>query len=436
MAAFLFLAAATGVVPPNLVVPANSGTFTVMELLPRQAEAAVRTSCPWDETGLTAFPTGSTFSDVTLSAGTKYLISSGITVTGTLTIPATAELIFDDTSFELIALSILVSGKLRVGSPTCRTSSATQHTITLTGARSDANNADIGHKAIVVTGAEAGVDLFGALHQPTWSRLAATGSAGESEIYLQECVEWPIGATIVITTTHRIDWRRHNQNEEMLIASVTCETIDYLGDGASSHDFGKVTLTAPLAHTHYAARGEYQAEVGLLTRNVLVRGAAADSPPTDPQPSGTTCATTQFTDAPCNDYYLTGYGGHLIMQDGATGRLSSAEFHRMGQTNEVGRYPVHLHLLGAAGANSFVSDCSVHESYYRGIVVHGTNETLVTRNVAFDVIGHCFYMESGTEENNEISFNLGAYVHTIGHLTNIRGQFMGVTFGAQKGSGG
>ena len=55
----------------------------------------------------------------------------------------------------------------------------------------------------------------------------------------------------------------------------------------------------------------------------------------------------------------------------------------------IGRYPFHFHLLGPGGANSYVSDSSVHGSFYRGFVVHGTNGTLVTRNVAYDVIGHC-----------------------------------------------
>ena len=195
----------------------------------------------------------------------------------------------------------------------------------------------------------------------------------------------------MVTTTHLVDWRRHNQNEEVEIAAVACEAaVDYLADGVSSHDFGKVTLTAPLAHTHYAKRGEYQAEVGLLSRNVLVRGASADSLATDAQPPETTCETDLYSEVPCIGYYLTGYGGHLIIMPGARGRVSGTEFYRMGQTNVIGRYPMHLHLLGAAGAASFVSDCSVHESFYRGIVVHGTNGTLVTRNVAYDVIGHCY----------------------------------------------
>ena len=394
----------------------------------RLAVSSDRTGCPWEEADLTPFPAGSTHVNVTLETNTRYLLSTDVTVSGTLTVPSGAELIFNDTTFELTAHSILIHGRLRVGSPTCRTSSATRHTITLTGSRSDSDSGLIGHKGIVVSGSAAGIDMFGALSQPSWSRLAATASAGSNELYLQECVEWIPGATIVVTTTHLIDWRRYNRNEQVEIASVACETIDYLEDGQSAHGFARITLTTALQYEHYAVRGEYQAEVGLLTKNMVVRGAAADSPPVDPQPAGTSCNSHLFSDVPCSGYYLTGYGGHLVIQSGASARVSAAEFHRMGQTNIVGRYPFHLHLLGSAGASSFVSDCSVHESYYRGYVVHGTNRSVVTRNVAYDVIGHCFYMESGTEENNEVSYNLGAHVHTIGHFLNFAGQQIDTTF--------
>ena len=415
--------------PANMVVPSNSGSFTVSELLPRETIAPTRTGCPWDDAGLVAFPYGASHAEVTLSRNRKYLLSSGTTITGKLTVPSGAELIFADATFELVAHSIVVNGRLRAGSPTCRTSAATRHTITLTGSRSDADNESAHHKGIVVSGMGAGIDLFGALQQPSWSRLAATASEGESIIYLQECVEWTFSAKLVLTTTHLVDWRRHNQNEEVEIAAVACEAgVDYLGDGTSSHDFGKVTLTAPLAYTHYAKRGEYQAEAGLLSRNMLVRGAAADSPATDPQPDSRTCSTNEHSEVPCNGYYMTGYGGHVLVTGDAAARISAVELFRMGQTNTNGRYPIHLHLLGAAGASSFVSDCSVHESFYRGVVVHGTNSTLVTRNVAYDVIGHCYYMESGNEENNEVSYNLGAHVHQIGHFANIRGQFTGKAF--------
>jgi len=419
--------ASLATVPSNMVVPANSGTFTVSDLLPRVAVPATPSGCPWDEPNLISFPAGD-HTDLTLSANTQYLLSSATTIHGTLTVPASAELIFANTTFELTARSIQVSGRLRIGSPTCRISAAVRHTITLTGARLDSDSSTLGHKGIVVSGATAAIDLFGHLDQPSWSRLAASASAGSSELHLQECVEWAAGATIVVTTTHLVDWRRYHQNEEVVIQSVACETVDYLADGMSTHDFGRVTLTAPLQHPHYAARGEYQAEVGLLSRNVLVRGAAADSLATDPQPSGITCESTLYSEVPCANYYMTGYGGHLIITGSASARLSGAEFYRMGQTNLNGRYPVHFHLLGAAGAASYVSDCSVHESFYRGIVVHGTSSALVTRNVAYDVIGHCYYLESGREENNEVSYNLGALVHVIGHFADFKGQETDTTF--------
>ena len=421
-----FVLASLATVPSNLVVPANSGTFTVSDLLPRVVVPATPSGCPWDEPNLVSFPAGD-HADLTLSANTRYLLSSATTISGTLTVPTGAELIFANATFELTARSIDVSGRLRIGSPTCRISTTVQHTITLTGARSDGDSSTLGHKGIIVSGPQAGIDLFGELQQPSWSRLAATASASENVLYLQECVEWAIGAKLVVTTTHLVDWRRHNQNEEVEVAAVACETVDYLADGASSHAFGKVTLTVPLVHTHYAKRGEYQAEVGLLSRNVLVRGAAADSPATDAQPPSQTCSTADHTEVPCTGYYMTGYGGHVMVTGGAAARLSGAEFFHMGQTNANGRYPIHLHLLGAAGTASFVSDCSVHESFYRGVVVHGTNGTLVTRNVAYDVIGHCYYMESGNEERNEVSFNLGAHVHMIGFLP-IRGQATDAAF--------
>jgi len=38
----------------------------------------------------------------------------------------------------------------------------------------------------------------------------------------------------------------------------------------------------------------------------------------------------------------------------------------------------------------------------------------ITENVAYDVVGHCYYFGDGVEEQNTLSFNLGAFVHMIG----------------------
>lgn len=53
--------------------------------------------------------------------------------------------------------------------------------------------------------------------------------------------------------------------------------------------------------------------------------------------------------------------------------------------------------------------------------IHGTSGTTLqngvtlTKNVGYDVIGHCYFCsEDGMEENNTISYNLGAHIHILG----------------------
>lgn len=415
------------------VTPQTAGKMTHVMTLPREIVQATPSACPWDEPGLVAWtPPSGAAPDYTLPANSKVLIDADATV-GNVVIPTDSELVFANADVELNAASISVLGKLRIGSRTCRFGSTKTARITLTGAASDPAASSALHKGIVASGSGS-VEMYGALRQPTWTRLATTAAAGDTTIVLYECVEWAAGDVLLITTTHAEDHRRHNMNEKRTISAVECDERTVEG---ATHSFGKVTLASALSYSHYAARGEYQAEVALLSRNVVVRGDAT-SVPTDAQPANTICADTKRSDVPCapsytcevggtpssncGPYYLTGHGGHLMAGDSSTAKISSVEFHRMGRTNEVGRYPVHLHMLGTGGVDSFVSDCSVHESYYRAFVVHSTNNTLVTRNVAYDVIGHAFYLESGEEEANEISFNLGSHVHPIGFAEDMTGQ--------------
>ena len=54
---------------------------------------------------------------------------------------------------------------------------------------------------------------------PTWTRLSTTASAGSSSITLNEAVNWPVGAKIVIPTTS--DRHSQRENEMATIASVS-----------------------------------------------------------------------------------------------------------------------------------------------------------------------------------------------------------------------
>jgi hypothetical protein len=47
------------------------------------------------------------------------------------------------------------------------------------------------------------------------------------------------------------------------------------------------------------------------------------------------------------------------------------------------------------------------------VTIHATNGVYLYGNVAFDVHGHCYYLEDGVEERNILEKNLAAYVHPI-----------------------
>jgi hypothetical protein len=278
--------------------------------------------------------------------------------------------------------------------------------------------ADMFLKGVVVTGTDgARLDLHGKLFHPTWTRLAAHvpgGAQNETNaprsrntvLFLQDCVNWPAGGAILVTTSHHKDTRGYHFNEEAIIASggVTCVTVD-------GHDYGQVPLTAPLEHYHHAGEREYQCEVALLTRNILIQGNQ-QSEPTDTTPLQCAADRNGWTLMPCPGTFLTGMGGHTMITGQGEGRLRGVEFWRMGMTNIVGRYPVHFHH-STTGAQSGVTDCAVHHSFYRAVTVHDVFNLTVERNTVFDITGHAFYMESGVEEFNRIQYNLAAHVHAI-----------------------
>ena len=163
------------------------------------------------------------------------------------------------------------------------------------------------------------LDLHGALFFPTWTRLAAhtpgaalataAPSSRNKVLYLQDCVNWEAGQEVLVTTTHHKDTRGYHKNEQRTIAQggVRCVKVD-------GREYGQVTLTVALAHYHHAGSREYQAEVALLSRNIVIRGNAR-SDPTDTTPLECDAATTytlgdvdRFTQAydkiPCQNTYV------------------------------------------------------------------------------------------------------------------------------------
>lgn len=213
-----------------------------------------------------------------------------------------------------------------------------------------------------------------------WTRLSATAAKNATSITLADPVDWLPGEEIVIAST---DFDAH-QAEKRTIATV-------------SPDGRTVTFATPLQWMHFGTVQTYsnsnrsftldeRAEVGLLSRRVKIQGDAASE--------------------------TSGFGGHIMVMlcncgpTPAKGWIEGAELFRMGQKGLIGRYPWHWHHVGDA-TGQYIRGCGIHRSFNRAVTVHNTNNALVEDNVAYDHIGHGFFLEDGGEVGNTFRRNLG-----------------------------
>jgi cell migration-inducing and hyaluronan-binding protein len=276
-------------------------------------------------------------------------------------------LVFGDTDLELTAGWILVTGTLRVGT----SSEPFEHraTITLTGSSDGPNIMGMGNRVLGVAGGT--LDLHGE-PRAGWTRLASSAPAGATQLELVTSMPWRAGDKVVIASSDFDP--RHAE-----VATVV------------SRSGSSVALAQPLAYAHY---GELQtiagrtlderAEVGLLTRNVVIQGDSATS-------------------------VVAGYGGHM-MGMGGTLRVEGVELHFMGQKGLMARYPMHWHMMGPVDGQYFAGS-SVWKSFNRCVTVHGTNNARVADNVCYDNLGHGYFLEDGSETGNLLEGNLGLGTH-------------------------
>lgn len=268
---------------------------------------------------------------------------SVLTKLGTVTIPVSSLLIIGENGdgISMDADGFVVEGELVIGSETCRIEQPV--TITLHGSRPNDASSNVPSpdvKGIVVTGK---LNLHGKRFFRTWSRLASMASVGDTVLYLQHEVNWQPGQEIVVVTTAMKDSREWHQNEQLSIVSL--DPNPPLGCGAMVH------LAEPLQYSHIANLS-YQAEVGLLSRTILIQGNPDDSLPTDPDPLNCQASYDRFGDRgmPCPYTKITGYGGHMMVLGGGTGYVEGVELFRMGQTN--GEY------LTADACHHSLNNCS------------------------------------------------------------------------------
>ena len=341
---FLLAVAAIAVAAPALTAPAMAATSQ------RWSEPATWGGDVPDAGDTVTIPAGKT---VVLDVSPPKL--AGLEVDGTMR--------FANRPLTLRTGWIMVHGRLQIGTE------AAPHTapaeIVLDG-NPDANTMGMGSNVLGVMGGE--LDLHG-VHRPvSWTRLQRIASLGSRTLRVGSAKGWRAGDRIVVASTD-LDPSRA---EERVISAVNGDVV---------------TVDEPLTYTHWGQSDEIagetiaqRAEVGLLTRNIVVRGPAAAAD--------------------------TGIGGHIMVHSGSLARVSDVELVNMGQAGRLARYPFHFHMMGSA-SDSYIRSSAIHHSFNRCVTVHGTQDVTVEDNVGYHTRGHCFFFEDGVETGVRLVHNLG-----------------------------
>ena len=213
--------------------------------------------------------------------------------------------------------------------------------------------------------------------------LSKTASAGDETINIEDSVDWVIGEEIVIVSTDYL----HEHAETRTIVSI---------DIAQK----AILLDKPLVFDHYSSIDKYgdqdfpmQAEVALLTRNVVFQGFINPEYPN--------------------------YSSHIyITNDDSITRIAFCEFRNVGQTNILDRYPLNLHNIQDA-SKSYLIGNTIHNSFSRAINLNNVNNLNIKNNVAYLIYGSTYVLESGLETNNVLDNNLGISTLQAWTLMNI-----------------
>ncbi|MBK1828696.1 G8 domain-containing protein [Haloferula rosea] len=304
--------------------------------------------------------------DVTIPAGSFVLFDQTSTVRS---LTVNGALLIDSQNLTLDSDWVMVGGLFQCG--TAASPHLEDFTLTLTGLSSESVGAMGGKFFGIMPGGRA--DVHG-IEKLSWTQLGATAEAGATDITLKEPVDWSTGDEIIIAST---DFDAH-QAEKRTITSVD-------PDGLT------INFSSGLSYMHWGTLQHYddgtdlhtldeRAEVGLLSRNILIQGNAASE--------------------------SDGFGGHLMAMPGSEVYFDSVELYRLGQKSILARYPFHWHNAGNV-AGQYLKNCGIHRSFNRVVTVHNTDNALIEGNVGYDHIGHGFFLEDGGEVGNMFRRNLG-----------------------------
>ncbi len=226
------------------------------------------------------------------------------------------------------------------------------------------------------------MEFHGSPMSRTWVKLGADLAKGDRTVMLAEPVTgWRIGDEVIVTATDRAaggfgsfrNGDKKSQTEHRKIVSLDGTTVE---------------LDKPLAYRH-SGTGEFRGEIANLSRNVTIESADAD-----------------------------GIRGHTVFHRFSQGGISYARLAHLGKEGELGRYPIHFHLVGDTMRGSAVQGAAIVDSHNRWVTIHGTHYLVVRDCVGYQSVGHGYFLEDGSEVYNVLDRNLAVGAYTGSRLPN------------------
>ncbi|KAJ8026136.1 Fibrocystin-L [Holothuria leucospilota] len=329
-------------------------------------------------------------------------------------------MVFDEKDIELHAEYIIITdgGSLTVGTQ----DEPFQHeaTIMLHGHVRTQELPIFGAKVLAVRNGT--LDLHGKPVAVTWTNLASTIPPGATNMTLMQPVDWKVGDRIVIAASGH----RHAQKESEILSITDISDDNMTLTFAPAVEYTHVSLSQIIDDVVLNTR----AEVGLLTRNVKFRGSiheewteqieACDANFDANQFATQTCFLGRFGEETGSDQF----GAHIMLspkemnKDLVKGRISYVEVTHAGQAFRLGHYPINFRMSGYI-TESYVRGCSIYNTFNRALSIQGVHGILVEHNVAYNVMGHAFFLEDGIESGNTFQYNLAVFVRPSSSLLNV-----------------
>ncbi|WAR05669.1 PKHL1-like protein [Mya arenaria] len=228
---------------------------------------------------------------------------------------------------------------------------------------------------------------------------------------LETAMELLIYMIVIATTGSR---GSEGETEKKVISAINGQTIT-LADALEFMHLGvSETFTGSCMEVAH-----YRAEVGLLTRSVVVRGNDDAQYHSEVEKCEAGFDAGRFGDETTSSQF-----GAQIMCAGndkdaqtVVCRISYTEITFAGQAFRLGRYPIHFHLNGDM-SRSYAIGNAIHKTFNRAINIHGSHNLQIERNVVYNVMGGALFLEDGIETNNHYRGNLVMFVIASSSLLN------------------